>query len=92
MAGAAGSLAAWSASTFGPGAPGEPYPLVPTLLEPLDRAFREGVATHTDVYRNQSGTWITALAPIRDASGRVFAVLDVDSDARGIGGIRGDVL
>ena len=62
----------------GAGAPGEAYPLVPTLLEPLDRAFREGVATHTEVYRNQSGTWITAFAPIRDASGRVFAVLDVD--------------
>lgn len=62
----------------GAGIPGEAYPLVPALLEPLGRAFREGVATHTDVYRNQSGTWITAFAPIRDASGRVFAVLDVD--------------
>ena len=27
----------------GPGAPGEPYPLVPELVEPLGRAFREGV-------------------------------------------------
>lgn len=62
----------------GPGAPGEPYALVPELLEPLGRAFRDGVGTHTDVYRNQSGTWITAFAPVRDASGRVFAVLDVD--------------
>jgi sigma-B regulation protein RsbU (phosphoserine phosphatase) len=62
----------------GPGLPGEPYPLVPALLEPLGRAFREGVATHTGVYRNQSGTWITAFAPLRDAEGRVFAVLDVD--------------
>jgi HAMP domain-containing protein len=62
----------------GPGAPGEPYPLVPELLEPLGRAFREGVATHTTIYQNQSGTWITAFAPARDAQGRVFAVLDVD--------------
>jgi HD-GYP domain-containing protein (c-di-GMP phosphodiesterase class II) len=62
----------------GPGAPGEPYPLVSALLDPLRRAFSEGVATHTDIYQNQSGTWITAFAPIRDASGRVFAVLDVD--------------
>ena len=62
----------------GPGDPGEPYPLVPALLEPLSRAFREGVAAHTDIYQNQSGTWITAFAPIRDANGRVFAVLDVD--------------
>jgi class 3 adenylate cyclase len=62
----------------GPGMPGEPYPLVPALLEPLGRAFSEGVATHTRVYQNQSGTWLTAFAPIRDRSGRVFAVLDVD--------------
>jgi len=62
----------------GPGLPGESYALVPELLEPLGQAFRQGIATHTDVYRNQSGTWITAFAPVRDASGRVFAVLDVD--------------
>lgn len=62
----------------GPGIPGEPYPLAPALLEPLRRAFSEGIATHTDIYQNQSGTWITAFAPIRAAGGRVFAVLDVD--------------
>ncbi len=62
----------------GPGLPGEPYLLVPALLGPLGRAFHEGVATHTDIYQNQDGTWITAFAPIRDAAGRVFAVLDVD--------------
>ena len=62
----------------GPGAPGEPYPLVPALLEPLGRAFRENVATHTPVYQNQSGTWITAFAPIRNGPGPPIAVLDVD--------------
>src|SRR5438034_7225429 len=39
----------------GPGVPGEPYPLVPALLEPLGRAFHDNVATHTAVYHNQSG-------------------------------------
>ena len=62
----------------GPGAPGEPYPLVAELIEPLGRAFRDGVATHTAIYHNQSGTWITAFAPIRDRAGRTVAVLDVD--------------
>lgn len=62
----------------GPGAPGEPYPLVPALLEPLGRAFRDNVATNTAVYHNQSGTWITAFAPIRNGPGPPIAVLDVD--------------
>src|SRR5262249_38196613 len=62
----------------GPGSPGEPYPLVPALLEPLGRAFRDNVATHTAIYRNQSGTWITAFAPIRNGPGPPIAVLDVD--------------
>jgi class 3 adenylate cyclase len=62
----------------GPGLPGEAYALVPTLLDPLGRSFREGIATHTRVYSNEHGTWITAFAPIRDVGGRVRAVLDVD--------------
>jgi class 3 adenylate cyclase len=62
----------------GSGAPGEPYPLVTPLLDPLGKSFRDGVATHTSVYRNQSGTWITAFAPIRGGGGRTIAVLDVD--------------
>ena len=71
-------LARFMVTSRGPGLPGEPYPLVPQLLEPLGRAFREGVATQTGIYHNQSGTWITAFAPIRDSNGRAFAVLDVD--------------
>ena len=62
----------------GEGDPGAPYALVPALLEPLSRAFRDGTATYTDVYTNQHGTWMTAFAPIRNASGQVVAVLDVD--------------
>jgi HD-GYP domain-containing protein (c-di-GMP phosphodiesterase class II) len=75
---AAARRARFMVTSRGPGAPGEPYPLVPALIGPLDRAFREGVAAHTGIYRNQSGTWITAFAPVRDGAGRVFAVLDVD--------------
>jgi HD-GYP domain-containing protein (c-di-GMP phosphodiesterase class II) len=62
----------------GPGLPGETYHLAPELLEPLGQAFNEGKATYTTIYRDQAGTWITGFAPIRDSSGRVFAVLDVD--------------
>jgi HAMP domain-containing protein len=60
------------------GLPGEPYRLAAELLGPLGRAFREGTATYTGIYRSPSGTWITAFAPVRNADGRVVAVLDVD--------------
>ncbi|HWT77182.1 MAG TPA: adenylate/guanylate cyclase domain-containing protein, partial [Candidatus Methylomirabilis sp.] len=62
----------------GPGLAGERYALVPSLLDPLGQAFREAVATHTGVYSNEHGTWITAFAPIVGPSGHVRAVLDVD--------------
>jgi putative nucleotidyltransferase with HDIG domain len=62
----------------GSGLPGETYHLAPELLGPLSQAFNEGMATYTTIYQDQAGTWITAFAPIRDAQGRVFAVLDVD--------------
>jgi len=75
---AASNQAHFMVTSRGPGLPGETYPLVPELVKPLDRAFNEGIATYTDIYHNQSGTWITAFAPIRDSDGKVFAVLDVD--------------
>jgi putative nucleotidyltransferase with HDIG domain len=62
----------------GPGLPGEPYPLVGELIEPLRHTFADGAARFTRVYRNQSGAWITAFAPIVDETGRTIAVLDVD--------------
>jgi class 3 adenylate cyclase len=75
---AAARQARFMVTSRGPGLPGEPYALVPDLMEPLRRTFREGIATHTRVYTNEHGTWITAFAPIRDAGGRIPAVLDVD--------------
>jgi sigma-B regulation protein RsbU (phosphoserine phosphatase) len=62
----------------GPAAPGEAYALVPALLDPLAWTFEDGIARYTPVYQNQHGTWITAFAPIVDASGRTIAVLDLD--------------
>jgi HAMP domain-containing protein len=62
----------------GPGLPGDAYRLAPELIAPLDQAFQEGIATYTPIYKVNSGTWITGFAPIRDANGRVIAVLDVD--------------
>jgi putative nucleotidyltransferase with HDIG domain len=62
----------------GPGLPGELYRLVPELIPALEQAFGQGVPTTTPIYRNQSGTWLTAFAPIKGADGRTLAVLDLD--------------
>ena len=75
---AANQRAHFMVTSRGPGLPGETYHLAPELLEPLGQAFNEGIATYTPIYHDQAGTWITAFAPIRDAQGQVFAVLDVD--------------
>jgi putative nucleotidyltransferase with HDIG domain len=65
----------------GPGLPGEPYPLVPELIPALEQAFGQGAPTTTPIYRNQSGTWLTAFAPIKGADGQTLAVLEVDYKA-----------
>jgi putative nucleotidyltransferase with HDIG domain len=62
----------------GPGLPGEPYSLVPELVPALEQTFGQGVPTTTPIYRNQSGTWLTAFAPIKGADGQTLAVLEVD--------------
>lgn len=62
----------------GPGMPGEPYALAPEILTPLATAFYLGEPTHTRIYHNEHGTWLTAFAPIRNAQGQIIAVFDVD--------------
>ena len=58
--------------------PGDPVALAPELLEPLVWIFEDGVARYTRVYHTPTGAWITAFAPIVDASGTTTAVLAVD--------------
>jgi class 3 adenylate cyclase len=62
----------------GPARPGDVYELVPVVWEALERAFRDGVASQTRVYRNPRGAWITGFAPVKDRSGTTIAVLEVD--------------
>jgi HAMP domain-containing protein len=62
----------------GPGVPGEPYSLVPELIPAFERAFGQGVPATTPIYRNHSGTWLTAFAPIKGTDGQTLAVLEVD--------------
>jgi class 3 adenylate cyclase len=73
----AGRRTRFMVTSRGPGLPGEPYTLAEALLDPLGRAFG-GAATTTGVYANEHGVWLTAFAPVRDRTGGVIAVLDVD--------------
>ena len=60
------------------GVPGKPYPLAPEMVQPLRWSFEDGVARYTGVYRNASGKWISAFAPLPEGGGRTRAVLVVD--------------
>ena len=58
--------------------PGEIVTIAPEMIEPLGWTFEDGVARYTRIYRNASGAWITAIAPIVDRKGRATAVLSMD--------------
>jgi len=58
--------------------PGGAYVLAPELDEPITSGLVDGVARYTRAYRNAGGTWISAVAPIVDASGKTTAFLSVD--------------
>lgn len=58
--------------------PGAVYALVPALIPAFEETFGRGVPTTTPIYRNQSGTWLTAFAPIKGVDGQTLAVLEVD--------------
>jgi class 3 adenylate cyclase len=57
---------------------GTPHPLAPALVQPFGWSFEDGVARYTGIYRNASGMWISAFAPIAEAGGPPRAVLVVD--------------
>ena len=54
------------------------YTLAREIQPILCQVLATGQPAYTGIYRSSSGTWITAFAPIRDASLRTVAVLDVD--------------
>ena len=71
-------MARFMVASGGPARPGEPYALIPEIVEPIAGVFEDGVARFTRIYLNQHGTWISAFAPVVNAEGRTIAVLDVD--------------
>jgi hypothetical protein len=57
---------------------GEVYPEVD---EELNRAFLGEEVFDAEPYTDRWGTWVSAYAPMKDDSGRVYAVLGVDYEA-----------
>jgi HAMP domain-containing protein len=54
------------------------YRLAPEIQPILKQVLATGRPAYTGIYQSSSGTWITAFAPVRDASLKPVAVLDVD--------------
>jgi len=73
-----GDMARFAVISNGQEPVGKEYRLAVAIQPTLQRVLAEGVASYTDIYTNEHGTWITGFAPIRDASGKTVAALDVD--------------
>jgi class 3 adenylate cyclase len=59
---------------------GDRYRVVPQNLEPLRHTIRSGQASHTRLYQDENGQWVSAYAPIRDSRGQVVGILEADYD------------
>jgi adenylate cyclase len=57
-----------------------PYTPPPAIAPILDGALRAGAAAATPVYTDGFGTFVSAVAPIRDAHDHVVGLLEVDND------------
>jgi HAMP domain-containing protein len=73
-----GDMARFAVISNGQEPVGKEYRLAAAIQPTLRRVLDEGVAAYTDIYTNEHGAWITGFAPIRDASERTVAALDVD--------------
>jgi putative nucleotidyltransferase with HDIG domain len=56
---------------------GAPYPSW-ARTDLIQRVFETGQAEGSGTYRDEYGTWLSAFAPVKNASGDVVAVLEVD--------------
>ncbi len=54
----------------------------PQPLEGLEKAFHGEANFDSKIYSDEWGTWVSAFVPMRDAGGKIEAVLGVDFDAR----------
>ncbi|MCR8642212.1 methyl-accepting chemotaxis protein [Paenibacillus sp. N1-5-1-14] len=59
------------------------YEMTPTFKAAFSAMQKDGTG-FTEVYRDDTGEWITILSPIRNSIGEVVAIKGVDYDYRGI--------
>jgi len=52
------------------------------LIKGLELAYQGQANFDSEIYSDEWGTWVSAFVPMRDASGKIEAVLGVDFDAR----------
>ncbi len=57
---------------------GEPYTVPEANRAAIRRTVREKTATHSALYEDEHGAWISAFAPILDSQGEVAGVLEAD--------------
>jgi len=48
------------------------------IREEMWPALNEGKTSHTKIYKDEHGNWLTAYAPIFDSNGHISGILDVD--------------
>lgn len=57
---------------------GDKYEVVETNAKAFARAVAGKMATHTRMYKDKHGAWISAYAPILDSKGKVAGLLEAD--------------
>ncbi len=59
---------------------GSRYTIRPENREAYHAALRGPAVTHTGIYDDEYGTWISGYAPIRNREGKTVALLEVDAE------------
>jgi two-component system, sporulation sensor kinase B len=55
-----------------------------TVFGSFRNALSSNKASHSGIYKNDTGTWLTVFSPIKDDKGETVAVLGIDIDATAI--------
>jgi hypothetical protein len=65
---------------------GDMYDQPKEIVRSITRMQNKNNVVFSDIYKDNWGSWITILYPIKDVNGQTFAYLGIDSDAALVGG------